>query len=144
MPTPYILIGDLEGLVPGDFLIQALDDDNDGVADPAVINLVLKQASEGVDAILEGKFTVPLENPLPAKVIDAARIFAAEILHQRRGKTPELNPFTGQAKQKRELLMKVAAGELQLSPVVEKAKASGAVIITGRARTASATDRMPV
>src|SRR4051794_14371376 len=126
---PYILIGDLEGMIPGSFLIESLDDNQDGAADPAVINLVLNQASDGVDAILGVRFSVPLENPLPATVIQAAKAFAAELLYQRRGKTPEQTPFTGLADKSRAFLGKIAAGDLPLSPVVEKAKASGAVII---------------
>ena len=97
----YVTMADLTGMIPGPFLIQALDDDSDGAADPAAWNSVAKDASDAVDGVLGGRFTVPFSNPLPAVVIAAAKLFAAEQIYARRGKSAQENPFTKQATEMR-------------------------------------------
>jgi phage gp36-like protein len=142
---PYLMMADLTGMIPGQFLIEALDDDGDGAADPAVLSVVLQQASDAVDAILGVRFTTPFQNPIPTIVQNAAKIFAAELCYQRRGKSAEDNPFTKQANQLRDpengILSKIAKGELPLAPTLERAKASVS-IIGDPAKTTSQTGRI--
>ena len=132
----YVTMADLTGMIPGPFLIQALDDDSDGAADPAAWNSVAKDASDAVDGVLGGRFTVPFSNPLPAVVIAAAKLFAAEQIYARRGKSAQENPFTKQATEMRAKLEEIAKGEQALAPTVNRAKPS-ATAITETSKTAS-------
>ena len=129
-------MADLTGMIPGPFLIQALDDDSDGAADPAAWNSVAKDASDAVDGVLGGRFPVPFSNPLPAVVIAAAKLFAAEQIYARRGKSAQENPFTKQATEMRAKLEEIAKGEQALAPTVNRAKPS-ATAITETSKTAS-------
>lgn len=143
----YITMADLTGKIPGPFLIEALDDDQDGAADPAVLSQVIADAEGSVDAILGTRFTVPFLNPLPAPVVNAAKVFACELIYQRRGKTPDQNPFTAAADQLRDpekgTLTLMARGELPLTPALNRAQPSGTVI-SAPAATTSKTGRTAV
>lgn len=110
----YVELTDLQGEIPGDFLIQALDDNNDGEID--AWTLVQRQACEEVDGLLEGRFAVPLTlSPLPRVVKQAAIAFACELCYRRRGKPDAENPFKSRANDFRKRLMAVTEGELKLS-----------------------------
>ncbi|MFZ4596853.1 MAG: phage protein Gp36 family protein [Verrucomicrobiaceae bacterium] len=110
---PYFSHADLAALIPADFLLQALDDDNDGVED--AFEAVRTSAQETVDAYLGARYTVPLTTePLPKLVVQAAIAFAAELCYQRRGTPKENNPWYDRAESMRKLLTAVAKGEIQL------------------------------
>ncbi len=144
---PYITMADLSGLIPCKFLIEGLDDDGDGAADPTAINLVCQGASDAVDSILGGRFETPFAMPIPKVVTEAAKIFACEMIHQRRGKSADENPFTKQANQLRDpetgKLTLIAKGEQPLTPQIQRAKPSGTVI-AAPAKTSSATGKTSV
>jgi phage gp36-like protein len=139
---PYISMADITGMIPRKFLIEGLDDDGDGEAEAATINQVLEQASGMVDALLEGRYATPFSNPLPKVVCEAAKVFACELIYQRRGTPADQNPWTKQASQYRDpvsgMLTKIAAGTMPLYPTIQRADAS-AVAITGASKAASKT-----
>lgn len=138
----YVLMSEMNGLIPAAFLVQALDDNSDGAADAAAWTDVLRQVHRAIDGPLGSKFAVPFNNPLPPIVLEAAPIFAAELLYKRRGTADDANPWVGQANKLREKINKIAAGELPLTPDIKKANASIAVVsetskLSRRGRTAT-------
>lgn len=116
---PYVAQADLGTLIPPEQVIEALDDDGDGLADAGRWGEVAADASEAVDAYLERRYSLPLPEPVPAIVSQAARIFAAEILHQRRGLHGDKNPLTKRADDFRRRLDRIARGEDALSFTAE-------------------------
>ncbi len=124
----YVLMSEMNGLIPAAFLVQALDDDQDGAADLTAWADVLNQTHKLIDGPLSVRFTTPFSNPLPPIVLEAAPIFAAELLYKRRGHADEVNPWVKQATKLREKLEKIAKGELPLTPDTKRAKASASVI----------------
>lgn len=135
---PYVTQADLAEL-PDDFLIEALDDDNDGAADSGAWDLVAAQAGEAVDAYLGARYEVPLESPYPPLAKQAAKVFALEILYERRGQTGDKNPAKTRAEEYRRLLRDIAQGKVPLAPELNREKPSAAAI-TAAAQTMSATN----
>ena len=134
----YILQSDLEGAVPPDFLVQALDDNRDGVID--AWDAVSAQACEAVDGVLGIRFAVPF-SPAPAVVKRAARVFALELVYLRRGVKGDDNPWTAQADDIRKQLKAIAAGEMPLGPTINRQQPSVSVV-TEPARTSSAAGHL--
>lgn len=136
----YVLLGDLDGMIPGQFVIEALDDDGDGAADPGVWSAVARDVGQAIDGALGGRFAVPFGNPIPPVVVNAAKVFACEQLYIRRGKLDDKNPFTPRANAIRKQLAAIASGEEPLTPTIERAKPSVSVV-SEPARTTSASGR---
>jgi phage gp36-like protein len=110
---PYLTFADLEAEIPTAFLIQALDDDNDGIVD--AWDKVQASAAEEVDSLLEGRFTVPLElDPLPKIIKRAAVAFACELCYRRRSTPDKDNPWADRAKAFRKTLAAISTGDLKL------------------------------
>lgn len=112
----YFTYDDLKALIPGAFLLQALDDDGDGVID--AFEIVRDQAQGEVDAHLSARFAVPITSNVPPIAKRAAMILAAELCYQRRGTPPDQNPWAKQAEAMRKTLVMIGAGkiEIQVSP----------------------------
>ncbi len=111
---PYLELADLNGQIPPQFLVQALDDDNDGVVDAWA--QVQTSAADDVDALLEGRFTVPLTlDPLPKIIKRAAIAFACELCYRRRSTPDSDNPWKGRADSFRKILAAITAGDLKLA-----------------------------
>lgn len=123
----YITLAALSSGIPGPHLIEALDDNADGSADPDVVSAVLEEASRTVDGILGERFSVPFSNPLPAVVYSAAVVFGSELIYNRRGVIGKDNPFTTAADAMRKRLAEIAAGDRSLG-TQEPTKPSGAII----------------
>ena len=83
--------------MPRQFILQALDDDGDGVEDPGAFDVLCAHACSDVDSLLSPLFTVPFADPFPVLVNQAAHTFAAALLYQRRGMTSDKNPFAKDA-----------------------------------------------
>lgn len=116
--SDYFSQTDLEALIPSAFLVQALDDDNDGVIDAFAV--VQEQAQGEVDAYLEPRFPVPLSAPIPRLVAKAAVTLAAELCYRRRGTPDADNPWVSSAKAMRSILTKIGQGELQLQAIPQR------------------------
>lgn len=136
---PYVLLGDLRGKIPQKFLVQALDDDQDGEVDAGLWELVQAQAARAVDSRLGQRYEVPFADP-PAIVLEAALIFACEGIYARRV-GPDENPFMGMGNAMRGKLDKIGSGAEPLIPTLNRAKPSGGVIASP-ARTHS--DRLAI
>ncbi len=110
----YLALSDLNGQIPPQFLIQALDDDNDAVID--AWDVVKAAVQEDVDALLEGRFAVPLTlTPMPKVIKRACVAFACELCYRRRGTSDADNPWKGRADSFRKILAAITSGDLKLS-----------------------------
>lgn len=111
---PYVALSDIEGKIPPAYLLQALDDDNDGVID--AWDAVAAEVGTFIDGVLGGRYEVPFTAPLPPVVVTAAQILACEMCYSRRGVTGEANPKTAQETAIRSVLNKIAEGKAPLTP----------------------------
>lgn len=125
---PYVAQADLENLIPADFIVEALDDDADGSADTGAWDQVAAAAARQIDGYLEQRYALPLDTPYPNLVTEAAVVFAAEILYQRRGMHGDKNPFARRADRLRASLADVASGESPLTYATDAGKPSISII----------------
>ncbi len=112
----YFTRDSVETEIPPAFVVEALDDDNDLHEDPGLWDQVETEANEAVDGYLSRRYATPLPAPVPKLAKEAGKIFACEILYRRRGMYGAKNPFHARAEAMRDLLEKVAAGEVGLGP----------------------------
>lgn len=140
---PYLMLSQLSAVLPPQFLVQALDDDGDGNADPGVWESVVAAVSTEIDGNLGSRFATPFANPIPAVVADAALKLAAEALYLRRGFGSEEkpNPWAARAKEARARLAAIAAGDQPLTPDLGRQKPSASAI-TERAKATSKSGRL--
>ncbi len=124
----YVTKADLDGLIPPQFLLEALDDDQDGQEDAGLWDKIAQQAADAVDALLGQRYTVPFAAPLPPLVTQAARVFAASALYRRRGHTDERNPFAKEGERLSTKLSRIGQGLEPLTPGADRAEDSVSVI----------------
>lgn len=111
---PYIELSDLKGEIPTQHLVQALDDDGDGEID--AWPEVQTASCEDVDALLEGRFPVPITlSPLPRIIKRAAVAIACDRVYRRRGTPDDENPWKSRADAMVKILKGITAGDLKLS-----------------------------
>ena len=126
---PYVTQSDLKGKIPAELLLQALDDNNDGVADDGVWDAIAADVDNAINGPLEGRYTVPLAAPYPAAVAEAALVFACEAIYLRRGLAgKDQNPWTTRADALRKRLEAIGSGEQPLTATAVPVKSGGAVI----------------
>lgn len=116
----YFTRKSVEGKIPPEFLLDALDDNRDGVEDPGIYDAVAENACTAVDAFLGSRWPVPFPaGSVPPLARQAALVFALEELYQRRGwseNTSPPNPWSAQANALRTRLGRISAGEEPLRP----------------------------
>lgn len=110
----YTSQAEIETLIPGPHLVDALDDDRDGAADAGLLATILTQASNAVDSYLAGIYTVPFVDPIPPVCKESGCVFACEMVYARRGVPADENPFTKRANFWRDRLEKIGKGEIPL------------------------------
>lgn len=139
----YVTQTDLKSRMKAVVIVEALDDDGDGSADPGVWDKIAEDVDKAVNGRLEGRFRVPLADPLPYVVRDGAVILAAEALYLRRGRSGEANPWSKQADAFRARLERIGRGE---EPLLynESPAASGGAAITEESKTYNASGEMMV
>ena len=101
-----LTIDDLIGDMPEQKIIEALDDDGDGLADESAFRAVLASANERAAAIFGGN--VPPQYSVAAG--HAVRVFCLDLLYRRRGTADEANPWTKLAEAQEARLRALAAG----------------------------------
>ena len=138
----YVAQADLAGVIPADYLLSALDDNSDGVADPGVWDAIAAAVDEAIDAFLAPCYTVPISSP-PDVVTHAAKVLASEMVYRRRGVSSEANPWTKEADGVRERLAKIGAGEIPRTSDAAKAQSGGSAI-TEAARLTDESGRLLV
>lgn len=112
---PYVVQSDLEGKIPAQLLLQALDDNGDGLADDGVWDQIATDVGNAINSRLEGNYAVPLTGTVPAIVTEAAKILAAEAVYLRRGMSGDQNPWVKQADVMRKRLEDIGSGKLPLT-----------------------------
>jgi phage gp36-like protein len=117
----------IETAIPAQHLVDALDDDGDGMPDGGVLTEILASADQAVDAFLAGLFAVPFVAPAPAAVCEAAFVFACERIYDRR-QILDKNPWSGRADDWRKRLEEIGSGKLALDAGLEKSFTPGAVV----------------
>lgn len=127
----YVTQADIEGRIPPQFLLQALDDDGDGVAD--AWEAVAADTDSAIDGILGTRFSVPFTGTLPTVVTEAAKAYACHACYRRRSVPDAQNPWQNAYDiyfhPVNGLLLRIAAGKAPLSPGVERAKPSGGAVV---------------
>ena len=112
----YTTQAKIQALVPAPHLIDALDDDRDGQSDDGLLDQIIANSDNAIDAYLQGLYTVPF-SPVPAACAEASLVFSCEQIYSRRidafGRG-NLNPFTARANFWRTRLEKIGNGELPL------------------------------
>ena len=101
-----ITIDDLTGDMPEQILIQALDDDRDGLADEKAFRAALASANERAEAIFGG--AVPAQYAQPVDY--AVRVFLLDLLYRRHGDDDGKNPWAKPAEAQEARLRALAAG----------------------------------
>ncbi|WP_448579263.1 phage protein Gp36 family protein [Thermosphaera sp.] len=127
----YVSQSDLDGLIPPQFLAEALDDNQDNHEDAGLWDKIAAQASGAVDALLGQRYRVPFTPPFPSLVTQAARVFAAYALYRRRGYTDDRNPFAKECERLSTKLSRIGQGLEPLTPEADRANASVSVIAEG-------------
>lgn len=116
--------------IPPAFLLEALDDDNDGTEDSGLLAALLASVDDEVDGYLEARHSLPLPT-VPRMVATAALHLACEALYARRGyhaDSEPRNPWSGRADSARALLRAIRAGEQPLQIDIPKADPQISVI----------------
>lgn len=116
----------LETIIPPQFILQALDDDGDGVEDSGLWEKLSNAADTAVDAYLSGRYATPFSTTIPALVSEAAKTFLAESIYMRRGYESDRNPHTARANKLRTQLENIGNGNGSLGGVSSDASGSGA------------------
>lgn len=124
----YVTMSDMNARIPGDFLIQALDDNGDGAADTGVWDQVKSAVETDINGTLSKRFKTPFANPVPAFVLKCAAVFAAALLYRRRGMTDDKNPWAKEEETLKKELTAIANGDAPLSGAIEREKPSGTVV----------------
>jgi phage gp36-like protein len=139
---PYIsTIEDLKGLIPEEFLVQALDDNGDGAEDTGLLAAIVADAEREIHGYCRQRYVTPFSAPVPDLIVDAAKILTAYRLYVRRGRGGEANPLRDDASRIRRKLQAVAEGDEQLT-ADQVPQNSPAVVIEEESRihTADAVD----
>lgn len=124
---PYTTQEKIEAMLPPAFLVDALDDDRDGVADTGVLTAVIAAADERIDGHLGQKYETPFST-VPAVVANASLVFVMASLYRRRGVADEANPWAEREKAVDAKLAKIGNGLEPLTYEAPKAAPAGIVI----------------
>jgi phage gp36-like protein len=114
---PYVpSINSLLAVMPAKRLLDALDDDRDGIPDTGVFDAIAAAVDAAIDGPLSQRYTRPL-SPVPSLVTAMALTLFAEALYLRAGFAADQNPFTAPAKEARAKLDAIAKREQDLTSV---------------------------
>lgn len=114
MTANYLTTDDISAALDGEWLLAAADDDQDGIADDAILAEAIADAEAEIDAFCSARYAVPLAAPLPGILRKAGVALAAEALA---GRTPALElseAMEERIRQARALLSSIAQGDLSL------------------------------
>lgn len=126
--------------LPDRFLVEALDDDNDGEEDAGLLDTIIANADEEIDSYLLTRYASPFADA-PALLATASLTLVLEVLYTRRGIPTDGNPWVKPAADIRARLKRIASGDEPLVAGREKAEA-GVVVVTEPARTHSSSGRL--
>ena len=130
---PYTTVTAIQAKIPSPVLDDALDDDGDGNRDPGLLDQIIQNAADAVDALICNRVALPLAM-VPASVRNASLWFAVEEIYARRGKDLPKDMATA-ITTARKWLEAVRDGKQQLdasAPIVLQAGAGGNPYVPGR------------
>jgi phage gp36-like protein len=136
----YLLQSDLKGLIPPEFMNQALDDNADGLPDTAVWDEVTKSVQEAIDGPLGAVYSVPFAAPLPSIILAIAKTLACAALYKRRGYADAVNPWAKDAAEARATIKRLAEGDDVIPDLARTVPAP--VLISEPARTTTTSGRI--
>ncbi len=111
----YITSEDLKGLIPPDWLAQALDDDDDGIEDLNRWQSISDAAHDAVNGSLSTSYGVPIAEPsLYPFLKHVTRYEAARVCYARRGFTKDGFPHQDMWEKAWSQLTKIGEGKLPL------------------------------
>lgn len=110
---PYLVRADVESKIPPATIVEALDDDNDGIEDYELWDKLAATIDNDIDGALSQRYPLPLAAP-PAYLRAGACVLACETLFQRRGIAADQNPFTSAANKFRAKLDALSTGKESL------------------------------
>lgn len=128
--------------VPAEFLLEALDDDRDGVEDAGLYDQIAANASEAVDAYIGARYPTPWSGTVPALLSRASRVFCLETLYTRRGYSEDTdppNPWHGLAEGLRARLGRIADGT---EPLIVDESGPSIDVVSEPARTTSSSGKL--
>jgi phage gp36-like protein len=125
----YIIQSDLEGKIEPKMIVQALDDDGDGVADSGAWDKVYADVEQEIHGAISARYSVPFSAPYPAAIVSFCLALAAAALYSRRGITGDANPWEKSANAVRDRLEAIRTGKEFLSGTVHPIDAGGMVIM---------------
>lgn len=133
MSVPYTTVAAVEAKVPAQILTDALDDNGDGQRDDGLLDTIIANAGDAVDAMICNRVALPL-GTVPASVRNAALWFAVEDIYGRR-QTELPKNFASAISTARKWLEAVREGGQQLdasAPIVLQAGEGGQPAVPGR------------
>jgi len=108
----YATKADIENRIGAETLVLLADDNKDGTADENVLNAALLDASSRIDAILAGRYTLPLESVPPMIQWACVSLAVLQLFARRREALPKEHEILGNAAM--EFLSFVRTGEILL------------------------------
>jgi phage gp36-like protein len=139
--SDYVTLSAIKGALPDEITAQLLDDDSSGAPDSTSWAAVVAAVRNEVDGKIGQRFALPLPDPVPPSVLNAAFVLAAELIYQRRGFFGDSNPYAKRAADVRTWLDAIATGAQPLTPDIQRKKPSASAI-TECARTFSPSGRL--
>lgn len=138
---PYVVFDDITSLIPAGWLVESLDDDNDGNEES--FEAVRAAAEDAVNGVLSTSYNTPIANAASFPFLKhVTRLEVARICYARRGYDATGFPHKDSYKSAWDQLTRIGKGDLPLGPGgntgTPKANPRGS-IITGPARTHSSS-----
>jgi hypothetical protein len=138
----YITQNELKGLIPDEYLSQAMDDESAGAATDGVWASISAAVDEEIDGRLAASYATPIA-PAPKSLKAAAKSIALCLIYKRRGIANDQNPWVTDAEYWRKKLDEIGQGKQPLQYDSAKA-AEPAVLISEAAKTHSASGHLMV
>jgi len=115
----YVVQSDLKGLIPDEYLREAMDDDSSGVADTGVWDSIAAAVAREIDGRLKDK-VAEMQAHAASTLSAAAQVLALYFAYKRRGVGNDANPWTADAKSWQDRLEAIGKGD---EPVREQSNA---------------------
>ncbi len=139
----YVEQTDLKGMIPDEYLDEAMDDTTPAGADSGVWTAVSAAVDDEINGRLAAAYSVPVAVPLPDVIKVAAKILALYLLYKRRGIAAEQNPWSKDAEHWQKRLDDIGQGKTPLTFSTPKS-AEQATLIEEASKTHSAGGHLMV
>lgn len=110
----YCVISDIKSAISEDILIQLTDDAGTGEVDDYIVTAAIEWAEELIDGYLRGRYTLPLETPVPKPIAKLCVDLASYILFERRRGLEMPESLTDKYKANIKILEHLQSGKIVL------------------------------